>query len=333
MKVFTPVLAATLLATTTSSAQETSLRWATTVPAMMNVSQDVFHPWANRINEQGKGVLRIEVSDGASIASTANWFDRLLNDVQQVGWGILSFVPNKFNGTAVTGLPFEVDKAEHASAALFRLYKSGLLDADYNDTVPLILMALPQNALHFARAPARTFENLNGLKIASGSKVSTDVIAALGGAGISLITTEYYEGLQRRTVDGILTAWTAIGPFKLQEVTTYHIDTPLGGNQGGILMSKKRYESLATDARRVIDANAGEQMSRSWATYWDGLAEQGRALGKAQGHATAYLSSEQTAAWRKRIEPVTEEWVKATPNGRRLLDAYREFRTQVERGN
>jgi TRAP-type C4-dicarboxylate transport system substrate-binding protein len=257
----------------------------------------------------------------------------LLIDVQQVGWGILSFVPNKFNGTAVTGLPFEVDKAEHASAALFRLYKSGLLDADYNDTVPLILMALPQNAIHLARAPARTLENLNGMKIASGSKVSTDVIAALGGAGISLITTEYYEGLQRRTVDGILTAWTAIGPFKLQEVTAYHIDTPLGGNQGGILMTRKRYDSLPADARRVIDANAGEQMSRSWATYWDKLVEQGRALGKAQGHTTVYLSPEQTAAWRKRIEPITEEWVKATPNGRRLLDAYRDFKNQVERGN
>ena len=303
-------------------AEEVNLRFVTTIPATMNVSVDVFHPWAARINGAGQGAVRIEVLDGPAIANGQNWYSRLTNDVIQVGWGILGFVSGVFNVSNVAALPLEVENAEQGSVAFWRTYKAGLLDADFSETVPLVLLALPQNSLHFAKAP-RSIENLNGLKIASGSKFATDIIGRLGGAGVSLTTAEYYEALQRRTVDGILTPWTAIEPFKLQEVTFYHVDTQLAGAIGGILMTKKRYNALPDTARNAIEANGGEAESRKWGVYWDGLQAHGRQMAKTTPqHTLVSPTPEQASAWRKVIAPVTDEWLKATPNGDKALQAF-----------
>ena len=49
----------------------------------------------------------------------------------------------------MAGLPFVSGDSETASVALWRLYKSGQIDAEYADIVPLFLTVFPQSGLHF----------------------------------------------------------------------------------------------------------------------------------------------------------------------------------------
>jgi TRAP-type C4-dicarboxylate transport system substrate-binding protein len=316
-----------------AGAEETTLIFATTNVPQIHANVRVLHPWAQRMNEQGKGVLKIDVRDGMTLANHVNYYQRALDDVVQLTWGVQSQIAGKFPRSHVAALPFEAETAEQASIAYWRLYKTGLLDAEYDEIVPLMLIGFTQAGVHTAK-PLRTLDNLNGLKLTMNSKLVSDAITRLGATPISLPLPDFYEGLQRGTVDGAAIPWTAFAPFKLGEVTTYHVEAQLGNSIGVVFMTRKRYAALPAAARKVVDDNAGEKESRVFGAMWDSEDAKGRDMVKAMGGKHVFVSPtpEQSAKWRERVAPVAADWVKATPGGDKILATWREFLAKAKTG-
>ena len=318
-----------------AKAEEVNLLFGTTLPAQVHLNVRVLHPWADKINEQGKGVVHIDVRDGESIANLSNFYSRVQDDVIQISWGLQSAIGGKFPRTQVGALPFEVDKAENGSVALWRLYQRGLFDAEYDTVKPLFMITFPPAGGHFAKAP-KTLENLNGLKLATGSKVGADTVSRLGGAPLSMVTSEYYTAIQRGMVDGVLVQWTAFQPFKLQDVTFYHVETKLGGGATGmVFMAKKRYDALPAAARKILDDNSLEAESRVYGKFWDDVDNEGREMVKALGdkHQIVTIPPEIEAKWRTAISPVIDDWQKTTPDGDKVLAAFRTEIAKVRAGD
>jgi TRAP-type C4-dicarboxylate transport system substrate-binding protein len=314
-------------------AQETTLIFATTNNPQAHLNVRVHHPWAARINEQGKGVVRIDVRDGPTLANHTNYYSRVVDDVVQIAWGIHSFVPGKFPLTDVATLPYEVDKAADGSVALWRLFKAGALGPEYSEIVPLYLCALPQNSLHMAK-PIKAIDDLSGLKVISGAKVGTEIITRLGGTPISLPITGIYEAVQRGTADGFIIPWTGFQPFKLAEVSAFHVDTLWAGSSGLVFMAKKRYDALPAAARKIIDDNSGEAQSRLFGAFWDAVQDEGRQMVKAlPKHTTVAYTPEQDKAIRDKIAPVTDAWTKAMPGGEAVLAKFRDLLAKVKSGS
>ncbi|HEX4192078.1 MAG TPA: TRAP transporter substrate-binding protein [Stellaceae bacterium] len=316
------------------NADEINLLFGTTLPAQVHLNMRVLHPWAEKINEQGKGIVHIDVRDGESIANLSNFYSRVQDDVIQISWGLQTAIGGKFPRTSVAGLPFEVEKAEIGSVALWRLYKSGLLDAEYDTVQPLYMITFPPSGVHYAKQP-KTLENLKGLKIATGSKVTADAIERLGGTPLSMVTSEYYTAVQRGMVDAVLVQWTAFQPFKLQDVTFYHLETKLGGAAGMVFMAKKKYDALPAAVKKILDDNSGEAESRVYGKFWDDVDNEGRDMVKALGdkHQIVQQTPEMAAQWRKAVEPVIGDWIKSTPDGEKVLAAFRDQSAKVKAGN
>lgn len=329
-------LAATALACVmgSASAQETTLIFATTDPPQAHLNQRVLHPWAARINKKGKGIVRIDVRDGPTIANHVNFYQRVLDDVVQIAWGLPAYVAGKFPRTGVAELPGVADNAEYASVALWRIYKSGALDAEYNEIVPLFMNVFPQNGIHLAKAP-KSIESLSGLKIGAGSRITTEIVSHLGGSPISIPLTSYYESVQRGTIDGTISQWTQFQPFKLGEVTFYHIDAKLGGASGIVFMARKKFDSLPAEVRKIIMSESGEAQSRLYGKFWDTVNAEERAKIKAQPdkHTIVTLSPEQEKKWDARVKPVTDEWVKNTPGGQKILGTFEAEIAKVKAGH
>src|SRR4029450_673118 len=151
---------------TTARAEETRLMFATTNGQQIPVNGYVMHPWAKSINEQGKGVVAIDVRDGPALANFNNYYDRVMSDTVQISWGIQSYIGGKFVGSLAPGLPFTSDKAAQASTPSWRVLKSGILDREYLDIEPLFVCVFAQASLH-TRRPVDRIDNLAGLKIAT----------------------------------------------------------------------------------------------------------------------------------------------------------------------
>src|ERR1700760_3650656 len=150
------ILAACLLVWTgaaAAGADETTLIFATDGPTGTHVAVRVFHPWADHINDIGKGVLHLDVRDGMSIVNPNNFYSRVLDDVVQISWGGFANVAGTFKLAEFAALPFQAQKSVDASAAFWRVYKSGLLDDEFKDVVPLMTTVYPQAALHLAKPP------------------------------------------------------------------------------------------------------------------------------------------------------------------------------------
>ena len=146
--------AAMLLGAGSASADELKLTFATLAPPNSRVAQMAFHPWADRINAAGKGVVQLDTRDGFAIANLDNVYSRVMDDVVQVGWALQGAIGGKFVRSAIAGLPFVSEDCETASVALWRLYRSGALDTEYADIVPLTLIVFPQSGVHLVQPVA-----------------------------------------------------------------------------------------------------------------------------------------------------------------------------------
>jgi TRAP-type C4-dicarboxylate transport system substrate-binding protein len=165
------------------------------------------------------------------------------------------------------------------------------------------------------------------------SKTAADVITRLGAAPISLPPFQVYEALMRHTVDGTVTGWPSFQPFKLIEVTTYHLDAPLGSAIGVVFMGKSKYNSLPEAARKIIDANSGEVASREFGRVWDLAADRARDLiKKTPGQVLAEPSDAQVAEMKQKVAPVVDDWLKSTPDGQETLDQFNAALAAVSAG-
>jgi TRAP-type C4-dicarboxylate transport system substrate-binding protein len=314
-------------------AQETArLKFATVSPAEGPLNQRLQHPWAARVNARGEPSVMLDVRDGYALGNFGNIYDRVMNDVVQIASGTQGSTAGKFPLSGFVALPMLFDKPEHASVAFWRMYKSGLFDSEYDEVMPLFLATMENNGFQFTR-PLDNPTELKGLKIAALSKISGEVITALGATPISMQLTDMYPALQRHLIDGLGVTWTAYRPFKLGEVITYHVQTKLGSAAAHIFMSKKRFASLPGVGQKVLLEESGEPQSRAYGAYWTSLADEVRQeyAGK-PGHTTVTLTPEQNVAWQAKLQGVVDAWTAATPGGAKVLAEFKKTLAEVQAG-
>lgn len=316
-----------------AAADKTNLIFATANPGETHPNSLFMHPWAQSVNADGNGVVTIDVRDGTAIANATNAYDRVLDDVIQIGWILQNDVAGKFPRSDVGTLPFMARSSAEGSTALWRLYQSGMLSAEYDTIHPLMLVAMTASGIHMSH-PLKSLDALDGAKLIVASKVNADAITLLGGSPLSIPLFEMYAAIQRGTADGAAVSWTSFNPFKLAEVTNYHIDTTLGTSIGMIFMSKKKYESLSPAVKKVLDAHSGEAASRAFGTFWDQERKDGKDQTVARGdkRTIVTLTPEQTTAWRKKMAPLEAAWVARTPDGAKVLAAYRAELSKLQTG-
>ncbi|HXR87406.1 MAG TPA: TRAP transporter substrate-binding protein [Stellaceae bacterium] len=308
-----------------ASAEPVKLIFTTLAAPDSRAAAAVFHPFAERINAAGKDVVQLDVRDGFALANFDNAYSRVMDDVIQVSWALQGAIGGKFVRSAIAGLPFVSDDCETASTAFWRLYQSGALGPEYADIVPLVLIAFPQSGIHLSR-PVATIDDLKGLKLIALGRVQSQVVTALGGAPLSIPGPEIYEALQRGTADGAVASWSAFEPFRLGEVTRYHLETQFGTSTTMIFMAKKKFDALPVAAKKVIQENSGEAISRSFGAYFDSDVARVRGEVKnASGQVLAEQTSERKAAWREKLEPINAAYVAGVPNGQAILDQYRQL--------
>jgi TRAP-type transport system periplasmic protein len=328
------LLAAPLVAMEGARAEETKLIMTTISSPTSQVGQENYHGWANRVNEAGKGIVSIDVRDGFALANSTNFYDRLLSDVMQITFGSLNYLAGKFQLSQVMALPFVMDSAEQESVVFWRLYKSGLLDSEFNQIVPLYFYAFPQVALHLTKVPATPLADLSGLRIIIAGQIPSAMIAKLGGTPISIGLSDTYQALQRSTADGLSFPMAPLPDFKLDEVTRYHILASLGGGPGGVWMAKAKYRSLPPEVRKILDENSGEAQSRRVGATLDRFEQSVRAkLEASKDHKVVTLTPEQRATWTARVSPMIEAWGTIDDAHAKVLAKVRELAAQVKARN
>jgi TRAP-type C4-dicarboxylate transport system substrate-binding protein len=280
-------------------------------------------PWIERINKEMEGSAEIKVFFGGVLANFYNTYDRLIAGVFEIGGGLQGMIGGQFPGTSVADLPVVSEKSRDSAAALWALYEQGLIAEEYNKVKPLLLFVYPQISLHF-RKPITTPEQLRGLKMSVSDRTASETMSKLGVAPVTMGPEEIYSAVQRGVIDGAAIQWTGMLPFKLNEVTNYHVKTRLGSSSGFMFMNKDAYAKLPDKAKRAIDNNSGYKWSRENGAALDGIADDAYKLVAGQpGHIMATFNPSDEERMYKTVEPVLAEWVKRVPNGEKILATFK----------
>jgi TRAP-type C4-dicarboxylate transport system substrate-binding protein len=244
----------------------------------------------------------------------------------QESWGLTVQNPGKFAPTLVASLPFLVDNAEQGAVAVCRMSENGAFLPALDDIIPLLWVVFPQAALHLNGAPVTSLEDVAGKKIITTTPSSAAIVAAYGGAPLSLGITEMYEGLQRGTADGTVINFTAFPGFRLDEVTTDHYIMPLGGAAGIVFMARDKWDALSDDVRETLARHAGCDSSREFGVFVDALEANAKAtVANAGGHTITEASADEIGAARDAMLPSIEAgFVERSPGGAELLQMFKD---------
>lgn len=326
------VAALVAIAAAGAQAQENKLLMTSLSPPA-SPNSVFFNAWAQKVNDAAKGAVAVDVRDGIALATFGNTYDRTQNDVIQIGWVQHGLVAGKFPLSEVAGLPFLVDDIGAGASALWRLYKSGLLNAEYAETVPLWYGLLGLQGLHFAKAQ-KSLDDLSGAKLRINGRVVGQLVEVMGGTPISMQSEDMYAALQRGTIDGIVSSWAAFEPYKLQEVTSYHYEIAFGTTTSMFMMAKKKYDALPAAGRAALDANTGEAMSRSFMVHIAAQADRARKpVSELPAHKVVQPTPAQIAAWQAKAKPVFDQWAKERAGGEKALDEFKRLYAAAKAGS
>jgi TRAP-type C4-dicarboxylate transport system substrate-binding protein len=252
--------------------------------------------------------------------------------VTEIAFGVFGPYSSQFPRTDVSSMPFLTDSDTEASVALWRVYANGLIAEEYKQVHPLALFTFPASGFH-TKKEIKTADDLKGLKMAVFSRIAAHEIELLGATPITMNPAEAYQAVQRGLVQAVSVGWSAVLPFKLQEVTTHHLEASLGQAPAFIFMNKDAYAKLPAGPKAALDKISYEAFSRRMGDVTDRQDELGRTtVGKIPGHMIYKLSPAETASWQKTLNPVIDEYVKSTPNGAAILAAFKKEVANVKAG-
>lgn len=304
-----------------SAANAVDIKFASPTPPKAHLNVQVFGPWTKEVTAASGGTLNVQLIAGPILASHRNIFDRVRKNVAQIGWGLQALVPGQFPASSVVLVPGNFNSSVHGSIALWRLYEKGMLGNEYDDVKPLAIFSFPPFAIH-TNVPVRKVSDLAGMKIGVNGKIGSQVLSSLGAVPISLAPPEYYQSISRGLVSGAFIAWTGVPPYRLQEVTKFTLEGPLGGQAGMIVMNKDVYQKLPAAGKKAIDDHSGETLVRRFSEFWDRIQSGSRKKnGAGPKHVTVTPSGAELQQMAEKLKAVERAWIEATPNGAELMDA------------
>ena len=323
---------ATALAAASALSAPMAIKFASPSPPTAHLNVQIFAPWTEEVTAASDGALEIQLVAGHILASHRNVFDRVRKNVAAIGWGLQALVPGQFPASSVAEVPGLFETSVESSLALWRLLEQGTLGNEYGDVKPLAIFSFPASSIH-AKEPLRTLDDLTGRKFAVSGKVPGEVIVALGGVPISLAPPEFYQSISRGLVNGVLMPWTGVAPYRMHEVTGHSLDGPLGGYPGMIIMNKAIYAELPAAAKKAIDSHSGETLVRRFATFWDRIQLRARKqLGHGENHSTVSPEGAEKARMIAALAAVERAWVARTPNGAKIIEAFKAEVAQARSG-
>ena len=304
-------------------AEPVALKFANPGVPQGAVAVRIINPLVEELNRRGNGTIDVKVFVGPQIANYGNVLDRVTNGVADLAFGLLGPTSSQFPKSTVTALPFETPNGEIGSVAMWRLLQSGVIAEEWERVKPMALMVFPNVGLH-SRKPIATMADMRGTKLSAQTRPTGESIERLGGVPITMPVSELYQSLQRGMIEAATIGWPAASAYKLPEVASYHVQVPLGSELTYVIMNKDSYAKLPAAGRAAVDNTIGESYARKLGEILDRVDDEESAKAAARpGQSVTKMADAEAAAWKARVAPVTDGWVKATPDGARVLAAYR----------
>ena len=308
--------AATTLGTPLAAlAQQTvTLKFHTFMAPMSNVWLTMHKPWMEKVEKDSGGRIKFEGYPAMQLGGTpVQLYDQARDGVVDVVWTLPGNTAGRFPRIEVFELPFMMNNAEATSKAYWEYFQTQCPD-EFKETHVVALQVHGPGMFHSASKPVKSVTDLKGMKVRGPTRLVTKMLGSVGATPVGMPLPQIPDALSKGTIEACVIPWEVVPSVKVHELTKYHSEFD---NSGGALytttfvmaMNKPKYESLAPDLKKVIDANSGLATSA-----WLGKTQQGNdALGRKaavdRGNQIYQFTGAQREEFIKLSSHVDEEWV------------------------
>ena len=252
-----------------SSQETTILRFSHFYPSTSDINEQIFEPWAKKIEADSNGRLKVEVYPSATISKADTAYESAVKGTIDIGSQVQGYTSGRFPLSQIAELPGLSNSSTQTGCMLQTLYDNGTIASEYEDSHLLFMFATGPGTLHSTNKLIKTPEDMRGMRIRRPSAVAGDIIESMGASPVGLPANDIYTSLQRGVVDGLSFPWEAMATFKLDELTKYHTNMPFYSSALMVTMNKDKYEGLPEDLKQVIDDNSGITLSKKVGAMWD----------------------------------------------------------------
>lgn len=310
------------------TAQAAEIRISTWGPPSLQQNSDVFPQWTACLKEASKGAVTTKTE--YNLGPPPVQFQVARKGVSDVAWSFHGYNAGRFVSTRIAELPGTRGGAEAISVAHWRTHVKYLDGLKEFRGLKLIGLFVHGAAVLMTNKQVTDLSQVKGMKLRLPGGVATQVFGRLGAVPVKVPGTKVYEVLSQRVADGVSMEFSGVKSFKLNEVVKYVLEMPGGFYYGsfGIVMSPKKYASLAAAEKAAVDKCSGETLSRIAGRVWENFFNTGKTFA-AKDMTIAVASEKVQQEFAPIAKAVIDAWIKeARSRGikdpRAALDYFRE---------
>ena len=312
--------------------QSVTLKFHTFMAPMSGVWLTMHKPWMEKVEKESGGRIKFEAYPAMQLGGTpVQLYDQARDGVVDIVWTLPGNTAGRFPRIEVFELPFMMNNAEATSRAYWEYFQTQCPD-EFKETQVLALHVHGPGMFHTAAKQVKSAADLKGMKMRGPTRQVTKLLGSLGAIPVGMPLPQIPDALSKGTIEGCVIPWEVVPAVKVQELTKFHSEFPadrpaLYTTTFVMAMNKAKYEGLAPDLKKVIDANSGLATSA-----WLGKVQQandvpGRKSAVDRGNTIYTFSTEEAQEFVRRSRQIEVEWVadmdKRGHNGRKLLDTAR----------
>ncbi len=288
----------------------------------------VMTPLAERVAAASGGDLTIKVYPGGELGAGANQqYRRAVTGIADIAFNLPQYTPAQFKRSVLLHVPGLFTSPQEATTRIWS--QIGALDEDFSEVRLLAFWTNNPSMLLTRDKPVRSLADLRGMKVRIPDPVSGSIIEAWGGIPVSLPATETYNALSTGIVDALLIDASAVGSYKLNEITRYAtVNIPGALSTFSLIMNKASWDRLSPAQQAVLTQETGEKLSIEAAQAFQRAGDEGMAALKASNVEMITLDDanlgEFTAAMQAPVERfLTAQGTEHGFDGRAFVDRFR----------
>ncbi len=293
-----------------SVASANELKLATFEPPKAFIASKILAAWAEKVNNCAAGELNVKMYAGGVLGSPPKQYDIVTSGVADISWTVLGYIGGQFPLSSVIELPFLTRTSRAGSTALNTLYGEGYLDKEMEGIKLIGLHSNPAYQIHMKSVKVVKPADFKGKKMRVPSKIAGTILKTLGATGVKVPAPGTSEALNKGVIDGTPFPYTAVGSFRLFDVTKYHTEVNITNATFGLIMNEDKYNGLSSSAKGCIDKFSGHAFG-DWASRLidNQNAKMKNEISKRSGHEIIIASDDVIAEYKKILAPIESDWL------------------------
>ena len=294
--------------------QTVTLKFHTFMAPMSNVWLTMHKPWMEKVEKDSGGRIKFEGYPAMQLGGTpVQLYDQARDGVVDIVWTLPGNTAGRFPRVEVFELPFMMNNAEATSKAYWEYVQTQAPD-EFKDTHVIALHVHGPGMFHSATKQIRSVGDLRGMKVRGPTRQITKMLGSVGATPVGMPLPAITDALSKGTIDACAIPWEVVPSIKVHELTKFHSEFDSSGaalytTTFVMAMNNAKYNSLAPDLKRVIDANSGMA-----ASAWLGKTQQsndpaGRKTAVDRGNTIYQFTAAQRDEFIKLSSNVDDEWV------------------------